>query len=208
MTRGVVAEDAAETREQSDLLELQREHRLIQRAQRGDLDALRPILEKYADPLYATVIMPRLGNTAAAEDVLRDTFLTAVTKLGSFQWQGRGIYGWLRQIAVNKAYDVHRRTRRQRKLVDAIAAEAPVETAPETRPDAVLIASQERETSREKIDEALGAISERYRTAITLRLIEELSREECAARLDVTVGTFDVLLYRAVRAFRKHFGPR
>jgi RNA polymerase sigma-70 factor (ECF subfamily) len=44
--------------------------------------------------------------------------------------------------------------------------------------------------------------------AIELRLVQELSREECAKRMNVTIGTFDVLLFRAVRAFRKHFGER
>jgi DNA-directed RNA polymerase specialized sigma24 family protein len=39
-------------------------------------------------------------------------------------------------------------------------------------------------------------------------LVQELPREECARRLGVTIGTFDVLLFRAVRAFRKHFGDR
>ena len=51
-------------------------------------------------------------------------------------------------------------------------------------------------------------LQERYRTAIELRLVQELPREECAKRLDVTIGTFDVLLFRAVRAFRKQFGDR
>ena len=51
-------------------------------------------------------------------------------------------------------------------------------------------------------------LQDRYRTAIELRLIQELSREECAKRLGVTIGTFDVLLFRAVRAFRKHFGEQ
>ena len=49
---------------------------------------------------------------------------------------------------------------------------------------------------------------DRYRTAIEMRLIQELSREECAKQLAITVGTFDVLLFRAVRAFRKQFGSR
>ena len=51
-------------------------------------------------------------------------------------------------------------------------------------------------------------LQDRYRTAIELRLIQELPREDCARRLGVTIGTFDVLLFRAVRAFRKHFGER
>jgi RNA polymerase sigma-70 factor (ECF subfamily) len=52
----------------------------------------------------------------------------------------------------------------------------------------------------------MRALSERYRNAIQLRLIDELPREECARRMNVTTGTFDVVLFRAVRAFRKHFG--
>jgi len=53
-----------------------------------------------------------------------------------------------------------------------------------------------------------GRLKERYRIAIELRLIQELPREDCAKRLGVTIGTFDVLLFRAVRAFRKQFGER
>jgi len=169
---------------------------------------MKPILERYASPLYATVILPRVGNAAAAEDVLRDTMATAIEKIDKFRWRGRSIYVWLRQIATNKAYDVHRKSKRTRKLADAIAAEMPTESLPEHQPDAQLIAVEERQRNRERIDATLDKISDRYRMAITLRLIEELPRSECAQRMDVTTGTFDVLLFRAVRAFRKHFGSR
>ena len=70
------------------------------------------------------------------------------------------------------------------------------------------MADQERAAHRARIDEVLVTLPERYRTAIELRLIQELPREECARRLDVTVGTFDVVLHRAVRSFRKKFGER
>ena len=59
-----------------------------------------------------------------------------------------------------------------------------------------------------RFDETLGKLSDRYREAIQLRLIDELPRAECAAMMEVTTGTFDVLLFRAVRSFRKHFGTR
>jgi DNA-directed RNA polymerase specialized sigma24 family protein len=152
--------------------ELEEEQRLVEEAQAGNLDAMRPILERYAQPLYGTVILPRLGDTASAEEVLRDTLATAVEKIRRFTWQGKSIYPWLRQIAINKVYDVHRQSKRSR------------------------------------IDEAMQRLAERYRLAIELRLIQELPREDCAKRLDVTIGTFDVLLFRAVRAFRKQFGDR
>jgi RNA polymerase sigma-70 factor (ECF subfamily) len=188
--------------------ELEEEQRLVEEAQRGNLDAMRPILERYAQPLYGTVILPRLGDTASAEEVLRDTLATAVEKINRFTWQGKSIYPWLRQIAINKVYDVHRQSKRSRKLADAMVHEIPVESDPATHADAQLIADQERRAHRSRIDETMENLQERYRTAIELRLIQELSREECAKRLGVTIGTFDVLLFRAVRAFRKHFGER
>lgn len=189
-------------------LELEQEQRLVEEAQQGNLDAMRPILERYAAPLYGTVILPRLGDAASAEEVLRDTLATAVEKIRRFTWQGKSIYPWLRQIAINKVYDIHRQSKRSRRLADAMVHEIAVESDPESHADAQLIADQERRAHRDRIDETMQQLQERYRSAIELRLIQELSREDCARRLGVTIGTFDVLLFRAVRAFRKHFGER
>jgi RNA polymerase sigma-70 factor (ECF subfamily) len=191
-----------------DQHELEIEQRLIEEAQRGNLDAMRPLLERYADPLFGTVILPRLGDRVSAEEVLRDTLATAVEKINRFTWQGKSIYPWLRQIAINKVFDVHRQSKRSRKLADALAHEVPNESDPDSHADAQLMADQERRSHRARIDETMGELAERYRLAIELRLVQELPREECAKRLGVTIGTFDVLLFRAVRAFRKHFGTQ
>jgi RNA polymerase sigma-70 factor (ECF subfamily) len=200
-----VASEAADDRVGAELVA---EQRLVEQARAGNLDAMRPILERYAQPLYSTVILPRLGDTATAEDVLRDTLATAVEKIGRFTWQGKSIYPWLRQIAINKVYDVHRQSKRSRKLADAMVHEVAVESDPESHADAQLIADEERRAHRARIDETLEQLADRYRAAIELRLIQEMSREECAQRLAITIGTFDVLLFRAVRAFRKQFGAR
>ena len=189
-------------------LDLEQEQRLVEEAKQGHLDAMRPILERYAAPLYSTVILPRLGDAVSAEEVLRDTLATAVEKIRRFTWQGKSIYPWLRQIAINKVYDVHRQSKRSRRLADAMVHEIAIESEPESHADAQLIADQERRAHRDRIDETMQQLQERYRTAIELRLIQELPREDCARRLGVTIGTFDVLLFRAVRAFRKHFGDR
>ncbi len=105
-------------------------------------------------------------------------------------------------------FDVHRHAKRARRLAQAMAHELPEESDPTTAADAQLMADQERAAHRARIEEALTGLPERYRLAIELRLIQELSREECARRLEVTVGTFDVVLHRAVRSFRKQFGDR
>ena len=51
----------------------------------------------------------------------------------------------------------------------------------------------------------LARLNPRYRRALELRFFEERSRQECAAALEVKLGTFDVLLLRALRAFRKEW---
>ena len=199
---------ASEAHDDREGAELENEQRLIEEAQAGNLDAMRPILERYSQPLYGTVILPRLGDTASAEDVLRDTLAAAVEKINRFTWQGKSIYPWLRQIAINKVFDVHRQSKRSRRLADAMAHEVPGESDPDGHADAMLIADQERRSHRSRIDDTMQLLADRYRTAIELRLVQELSREDCAKRLGVSIGTFDVLLFRAVRAFRKHFGER
>jgi RNA polymerase sigma-70 factor, ECF subfamily len=184
------------------------EERRVAEAQLGDLGALRPILERYASPLYGSVILPRLGDPTSAEEILLETLATAVEKIGSFTWQGKSIYPWLRQIAINKIFDLHRHIKRSRRLVEALSFEIGDEGDDIQAADAQLMADQERRHHRQRIDDTLAEIQPRYRAAIELRLISELSREECATRLQVSVATFDVLLFRAVRSFRKVFGAR
>ncbi len=188
--------------------DLEEERKLVMAAKAGNLNAMRPIFETYSGPLFSAVLMPKLGNRAAAEDVLRDTFATAIQKLDSFTWEGKSIYAWLRQIAVNKAYDVHRKNARGRKLAQAVRLEA--EAVPQHMPsaDARIIAEQERALSQSRIEAALRQMNPRYQRAIRLRLIEERTREECARAMDVTVSTFDVVFFRATNAFRKQYGER
>jgi RNA polymerase sigma-70 factor (ECF subfamily) len=182
--------------------DLEEERRLVAEAQAGDMNALRPVFARYADPLYGGVILPLVKSPAAAEDVLRDTFVTALEKIAAFRWEGRGIYGWLRQIATNKAHDVHRRAQRTARVLARFAEEP---AAAPGAADESLIAEEDRRRAAARIAAAMDKLVPRYRDALRLRLIEERSREDCARVLEVTVPTFDVLLFRAVRSFRKHY---
>ena len=186
-----------------DRAQLEEERERIEAAQAGDQNALRPLFQRYGPVLYSGIILPRLGNEADAEDVLKETMMTALTRIESFRWQGRSIYYWMRQIAINKVIDLHRKRQRGDRLVDALKRES--EAAPSGPPqaDEALIAAEERRINRERIQQTLGQLNERYAEAIRLRLVEELPRKDCAARLGVTLGTFDVLFFRAVRSFRK-----
>jgi RNA polymerase sigma-70 factor (ECF subfamily) len=185
---------------------LSREKRAIERAQGGELSALEPILAQHAEALFAC-ILGRVGERAQAEDLLKDTFLTALERIRSFTWQDRSIYHWLRQIALNKTLDHHRAVGRRKRLCQSLRSELGVSVEPVGHsPQAALSAEEERRIAEQRIGATLAGLHPRYAEVIRLRLCDERPRVECAAALGVSVETFDVLLFRAVRAFRKAYG--
>jgi RNA polymerase sigma factor (sigma-70 family) len=178
---------------------------LLQKARQGDRGALATLYRAYAGSVFTRVLMPKLGNKEAAEDALSETFRVAFERLTQYEQQGTSIYFWIARIAGNKAMDMHRAKRvTGRAIVDLQAQVGVLFELPET-PDALLSANVERRAFRERLTLALSQLNPRYRQAIELRFFQELSREECALKLEVKVGTFDVLLLRAIKALRKEW---
>ena len=189
---------APQSSSNDDLVPLPEERVVITRLQQGDREAFATLYEWYGDLVYRQAILPRLPNPELAEDCLRETFRTALEKIGSFRIENRSIFFWLRRIAINKAIDLHRRNQRDRRLTSAVEREPELSPAPPA-PDRNL----EAEDARRAVERALENMNARYARALRLRLLEDRSREECAELLGVTVGNFDVILHRAAKAFRK-----
>jgi RNA polymerase sigma-70 factor (ECF subfamily) len=167
----------------------------------GDERAFDRLFHRYAQPLYRRVLLPRLGDAAAAEDALVETFRKAFERVESYQDRGKGLWPYLATIASNQAHDVHReRARRGRALASFAALLAPLEDPGASQEDGPRLAAL-----RAAIERVLAALNPRYRRAIELRFLEEREREDCARVLEVKLGTFDVLLLRALRSFRQQW---
>lgn len=126
--------------------------------------------------------------------------------IDQYEPRGRSIYFWLRRIAVNGAFDTHRAHQKHQKIERAAASEPDRTMSRVPGPDEALDV-EETSTLVHRSLELLSASNARYSDALRWRLLEDCSREECAARMGVTVGNFDVLLHRACKAFRKVFPP-
>lgn len=145
------------------------------------------------------MILPRLPVREMAEDVLRDTFRIVLERIELYTPEpGKSVYFWIRRIAINRALDVHRAHQRARRLEEAVEAEEHAQ-ARVVEPDANL----DQEDAHTRIQAALTRMNPRYAEALRLRMLDELERDECARRMGVTVGNFDVILHRASAAFRK-----
>ena len=187
----------------ADLVPLEEERKVIQRLQNGERAAFAELYEWYGVLLYRQAILPRLPIVELAEDCLRDTFRTALEKIGSFQLKDRSVFFWLRRIAVNKAIDTHRRHKRDRDIREKAIIIAEQQPPTSEAPDGGL----EAEDLRRMVGQSLTLLNERYAQALRLRFIEDKDREECAEAMGVTVGNFDVILHRAAKAFRKVYPP-
>jgi len=162
--------------------------------------AFEQLYRAHAPGLLARIIRPRVAAAADQEDVLVDTFRTALEKIGSYRSMGRGFFAWLARIAKNKVIDLARSRKTRARAVDRLAGEPAPEPAPE--PDWALLARARDAHLRAAVDTVLGELNPRYARALRTRFIDDTPRLACAEAFDVKVGTFDVLLLRAVRAFR------
>ncbi len=178
---------------------------MVRRAQQGDRAAFGELYDCYAPELYRKILMPRLGNPAAAEDALSETFRTAIERIEGFEHRDISIFHWLSRIAHNKAMDMHRaRNVTGRRIEDLTNLLEPLST-PQEGADRLLELAVDSTHVKSLVTRVLGDMNPRYRRAIELRFFEERSREECADELAVKVATFDVVMLRALRAFRSRF---
>ena len=137
-------------------------------------------------------------NDEDAEDVLQETFLKAYGHLGDFQGNSK-FYTWLVRIAVNEAL----MKLRKRKTDRTVPLDEPVDTGEETvvREIAVWDEDPEQKYSQEELagilNEAIQSLKPAFRTVFVLRDIEELSTEETARTLNISVPAVKSRLLRA-----------
>ncbi len=138
------------------------------------------------------------GNQEDAEDVLQESFLNAFSHIGNFAGNSK-FYTWLVRITVNQAL----MKLRKRKSDKQVSLDEPVQgdTDDLVREIAVWDETPERTYSQEEmrriLDDAIESLEPIYRTVFVLRDVEELSTEETAQTLDISVPAVKSRLLRA-----------
>ncbi len=188
--------------QQFDEAALAAEERLCERARGGDREALGTLLRQHGPRLYRSVLLPRLGSPAAAEEALSITYVKVVERFHQFTWQRVGLYPWLRVVALRVALD-QLRARKRELLFEPADLEREIDDAEADERDGAAIERHDLGVAQQRVHRVLGRIHPRYALAIRLRVLEERPREEAARELEVSVSTFDVVLHRAMAALRK-----
>ena len=165
---------------------------LIARLREHDLAAFEELVSHFERPVYA-ICFRLLGDAEDARDAAQETFLKIYRGLNRFRGES-GLKTWIYRIAINQAMNQQRWWRRRRKeetvSLDLSRNDSEISLGStllgtSASPEEVAI---ENERER-RIMRALSEIKKEYRAALMLREIEELSYEEIAETLEISIGT-------------------
>lgn len=191
---GIIRADCMEAAEMSAPMD---DVALVARARGGDARAFSDLVSRYDRKIFR--LARHITNSDEdAEDVLQETFLKAYEHLDGFQGNSK-FYTWLVRIAVNESL----MKLRKRKSDRTVSLDEPAENGdePMVREIAVWDGNPEQQYSSEELrsilDKAIANLKPTFRTVFLLRDVEDLSTEETAAALDISVPAVKSRLLRA-----------
>jgi len=166
--------------------------KLIEACKKGDRKAQVEIYERYYKAMY-NIALRIINDTAEAEDVMQESFLSAFQKLETFS--GTVTFGaWLKKIVINRALDVIK----GRKTL--ISLEHVPELPEESRGDSYL---DYRELNIDMVKQAMYALPDGYRVVLSLYLVEGYDHDEISEILGITNATSRTQYHRARKQLAK-----
>jgi RNA polymerase sigma-70 factor, ECF subfamily len=170
---------------------------LVAQAREGDTLAFGELVRRYEGKIFR-LAQHVTQNREDAEDVLQETFMKAYEHLDQFQGNSK-FYTWIVRIAVNQALMKLRR----RKTDKSVSLDETIDTGEDTivREIAAWGEDPEQRFSREELgeilDSAIQSLEAPYRSVFVLRDIDELSTEDTAEALGLSVPAVKSRLLRA-----------
>jgi len=181
----------------SSPIEIDDEAAIVAQARLGDAKAFSELLRRYEGKIFR-LALHITQNREDAEDVLQEAFLKAYEHLDQFQGQSK-FYTWIVRIAVNQAL----MKLRKRKSDRSVSLDETIDTGEDmvAREIAAWDENPEQQYSREEINEilssAIDGLAPIYRAVFVLRDVDELSTEETAEALDLSIPAVKSRLLRA-----------
>ena len=166
------------------------EARWLERARRGDEQAFAELVEAYQRPVF-NLCYRMLGETGEAEDAAQESFLRAHHNMRRYD-PTRSFSTWLLSIASHHCID---QLRRRRLVVDSLEELEPWEEPADEHPGPESAAA--RREGREAARALLARLGPQDRAVVVLRYWEDLSTEEIAHALSLTVKAVKSRLHRA-----------
>ena len=179
---------------------------LVAEAQGGKLEAFEELVRRHTQLIYRT-LMAILGNPADAQDAMQDTLLSAFKHIGGFQ--GRSKFStWLVSIARNTALQRLRRGKNVESLDEGEQTRRGLSPSPGAGLGRTTRSScYSKSEIQQLVEEGILALPAKYRVVVMLRDIEQLSTDEVARQLGLSVPAVKTRLLRGRLMLREWLSP-
>jgi len=172
------------------------EPELVASARSGNAASFEELVTRYEDKIFR-LTMNITGNREDAEDAMQDAFLKAFSHLENFHGDSR-FYTWLVRIAANEAL-----MRLRRRRPNHFSIDQPTESDSDLMPRELeeWSPNPEQRYAQSEIDNIISTLLEQledeYRIVLVLRDVEELSTQETADALGISLSAVKSRLLRA-----------
>ncbi|MDE1515234.1 MULTISPECIES: RNA polymerase sigma factor RpoE [Vibrio] len=179
---------------------------LIERVQNGDKQAFNLLVLKYQNKV-CNLISRYISNSGDVADVAQEAFIKAYRAIPTFRGDS-AFYTWLYRIAVNTAKNHIVAQNRRPPASDVDAEDAEFYEGGDalkeiSNPENITLSNE----LKRAVFDAIDALPDDLKTAMTLRELEGLSYEEIAEVMDCPVGTVRSRIFRAREAVEKRISP-
>jgi RNA polymerase sigma-70 factor (ECF subfamily) len=178
---------------------------LVALAQSGDLGAFETLALRHHGRIYRTLV-GITGDPRDAEDCVQEAFLKVFEHLGEFRGTAR-FSTWLTRIAINEGL----MRLRARKPVDSLDEAGPDDEEFRPREIRAWVDDPEQHYSKAQIralvEQELTRLPARYRVVVTLRDMEQLTTEEAAEALGLSLTALRSRLHRGRLMLREALAP-
>ena len=175
----------------------QREHidQLVQSCMAGNQSAQLEVYNRYYKAMFNAALRI-VKDTAQAEDVMQESFLSAFTKLHTFK--GEVTFGaWLKRIVINNSIHLYRKQQKKKEVaLDEVLYK--VEDNDGITSDHVFT-----ELRAQKVMKTMNELKDNYRVSLTLHLIEGYDYEEISKIMNISYANCRTTVSRAKESLRK-----
>jgi RNA polymerase sigma-70 factor (ECF subfamily) len=183
-------------------VDLERNDAFLDRLRAGDRKAFAAFVEEHQDMIY-NLVLRMVRDRELAQDLAQEVFLKAYRGLASFRG-GSTLATWVYRIAYNTAVTELQRARYRYERTDLDDPETEM-TADPVDPSADPLARLEQSDAAARLQELIGRLKPRQRTALLLHYQGGRTYEEIAEIMDIPMGTVKTALFRAKDTLRKLF---
>ncbi|MBD3311556.1 MAG: sigma-70 family RNA polymerase sigma factor [Candidatus Magasanikbacteria bacterium] len=171
---------------------IKNENQLVEKA-KDDEASFEILYEHYFPKIYG-FIFKRTGNKEATEDLVSSTFMKVFCNLSGFSPKKGSFSSWIYTIANNNLIDYYRKQGRKKESGMEGLENKPIES---DSPEDEMQASYEATI----VQKALGDLKEKYQRILHLKFYAELSNQEIAEVMGMSVNNSRVTIHRALKKF-------